>query len=296
MKRLFLFAAYNKGQEISQTLIDYLNFVSKLGDIVLCFDSDVSKTELRKLSNISNILHVFAERHGEYDFGSYKRAYQWAEHNKLLSKYDYIYLVNDSVYCLRLSEYLLQNIESTKDDLIGMVKYADCQTPEHMQSWFMGISKKVATADFMSEFMGNITKQNSKINIVLKYEIMFSRIIINHGFKMSAIIGKAHDTTTVYKKPYVVLNEGVPFVKKKSIQYIVDINRLNLYADSVDVVNNIKTDVIKNGIKIKPNKYACVYKLSVFGVPVFKKLMSHDTKATKGFIFGIPVYKTVDEK
>ena len=50
-KRLFLFAAYNKGAEISQTLIDYLNFLSPLGDIVLCFDSDVSKSELKKLNS-----------------------------------------------------------------------------------------------------------------------------------------------------------------------------------------------------------------------------------------------------
>ena len=295
MKRLFLFAAYNKGKEISQTLIDYLNFVSKLGDIVLCFDCDVSKSELTKLKDIPNILYISNVRHGEYDFGSYKRAYKWAEDKKLLSKYDYTYLVNDSVYCLRLPEYMLNKLESTKDDLIGMLKYADCQTPEHIQSWFMGISKKVATAKFMSEFMHGITKQDTKINIILRYEIMFSRVIINHGFNMSALVPNAHDTTIVYKNPYAVLNDGVPFVKKKSIQYIGDINRLVLYSENDEIAENIKKDVEANGIKIKPSRYTRFYLLSVFGIPVFKKLISNDKRAIKGYLFGIPLYKKINE-
>lgn len=293
MKRLFLFAAYNKGQEINETLIDYLENVSNLGDIVLCFDSDVSKTELKKLAHIPNILHVDAVRHMEYDFGSYKRAYQWAEHNKILSKYDYVYFVNDSVYCLGLPEYMLSALESTKDDLIGMVKYADCQTPEYMQSWFMGISKRVAKADFISKFIDDITKQTNKNDIVLKYEIMFSRMIVNHGFKMSAVIPRAHDTTIVYKRPYALLNDGVPFIKKKAIQYIGDMSRLVLYAQSEKIAKNICDDAVKSGIEIKPNKYRCVYKLAVFGIPVFKKMLSNDNKSAKGYLFGVPLFKVI---
>ena len=292
-KRLFLFAAYNKGAEISQTLIDYLNFLSPLGDIVLCFDSDVSKSELKKLNSIKNILHISSVRHGEYDFGSYKRAYSWAQKNKLLSKYDWTYLVNDSVYCLRFPEYILSGLESENKDLIGMVKYKDFQTPEHVQSWFMGISAKVANSEFMSEFMNNISKEKTKENIVLKYEVMFSRVILNRGFKMATMVPEAHDTTIVYKNPYALLNEGVPFVKKKSIRHIMNINRLFLYSDSEIIARNIKAAVEKNGTKINSDRYICIYKLTVLGIPVFKKIATYDMRAYKGVLFGIPLYKAV---
>lgn len=292
-KRLFLFAAYNKGAEISQTLIDYLTFLSPLGDIVLCFDSDVSKSELKKLNSIKNILHILSVRHGEYDFGSYKRAFSWAQKNKLLSKYDWTYLVNDSVYCLRLPEYILSDLESEKKDLIGMVKYKDFQTPEHVQSWFMGISAKVANSEFMSEFMNNISKEKNKENIVLKYEVMFSRVILNRGFQMVTLVPDAHNTTIVYKNPYSLLNDGAPFVKKKSIQHIMNINRLFLYSDSESVTNHIKADVEKNGIKINSDRYICIYKLAVFGIPVFKKIATYDMRAYKGVFLGIPLYKAV---
>ncbi|MBO7508698.1 MAG: hypothetical protein J6T57_00250 [Alphaproteobacteria bacterium] len=295
MNRLFLFAAYNKNDKISKTLLDYLELISKLGDIILCFDSDVSKAELKKLGNISHILHVSGVRHGEYDFGSYKRAYQYAASNKLLAKYEYIYLVNDSVYCLNLPEYLLTDLEQTKNDLLGMVKYADAQTPEYMQSWFLGITSRVATADFMAEFMNNITRQTNKNDIVLKYEIMFSRIIVNHGFKMSATIPWAHDTTIVYKNPYSVLNGNVPFVKKKAIRYIGDLNRLALYAASDKIVKNIIDDVTTQGIQMETNRYRCAYKLAVFGLPVFRRMLDYNDRVAKGYLFGVRVYKSIRE-
>lgn len=293
--RLFLFAAYNKQEYISDTLIDYLNFLSRYGDIVLCFDSDVSKTELNKLKNIKNILYVLAGRHGEYDFGSYKRTYQYAYDTKLLNKYDWCYFVNDSVYCLNMPEYLLKDIESKGADLVGMVKYRDCQTPEHIQSWFMGISKKIANAEFMHDFINGISRQQKKIDIILKYEIMFSRIIINQGFKMASFVPHAHNTTTVYKNPYALLNYGVPFIKKKAVQYMRDINRAVLYASGENIVDNIKKDIVQNKIQIIPNTYYRAYKLSVFGIPVFKKMKAFDNFATKGYLFGIPIYKSVIE-
>ena len=39
-----------------------------------------------------------ATRHSEYDFGSYKRAYNWAQENLDTAEYEFVYLVNDSVY------------------------------------------------------------------------------------------------------------------------------------------------------------------------------------------------------
>ena len=65
-KRLFLFAAYNKGAEISQTLIDYLTFLSPLGDIVISIgkkapikviNSTLPFIELN--NNIDNGTHCF---------------------------------------------------------------------------------------------------------------------------------------------------------------------------------------------------------------------------------------------
>ena len=95
-KRLFLFAGFNAQHIIDDALVYYVRALSKCGDVVLCMDSDCSDAELQKLAPY--VLHATAQRHGEYDFGSYKRAYMYATDTGILDKYDFVYMVNDSVY------------------------------------------------------------------------------------------------------------------------------------------------------------------------------------------------------
>ena len=96
--RLFIFASYDRDGIIDETLLYYLRALSELGDIIFTMDNDISSTELDKVKKIPNVISATASRHGEYDFGSYKRGYEYAEKNNLLKDYKFIYLVNDSVF------------------------------------------------------------------------------------------------------------------------------------------------------------------------------------------------------
>ena len=86
MKRLFLFAGYDRDGIVDDSLLWYLKSLSGLGDIVFVMDNDATDVEIEKVRQIPNVLYANAVRHGEYDFGSYKRAYIWARDNKLLEK------------------------------------------------------------------------------------------------------------------------------------------------------------------------------------------------------------------
>ena len=95
-KRLFLFAGYNAKGVIDDALVHYVNSLEKFGDIVLVMDSNCTETELKKVQK--QCVYTAATRPGEYDFGSYKRAYIWACENLKIADYDFVYMVNDSVY------------------------------------------------------------------------------------------------------------------------------------------------------------------------------------------------------
>ena len=140
-KRLFLFAGYDADGIIDDSLILYVGALSKLGDVVLCMDSDCNKSQVAKLKPF--VLYAAAQRHGEYDFGSYKRAYVWARDNLDLSKYDFVYMVNDSVYgpLFPLKPYF-EKMESQNTDAFGLVKNTKASHP-HIQSWFIGMRKSV---------------------------------------------------------------------------------------------------------------------------------------------------------
>ena len=140
-KRLFLFAGYDTDGVIDDAMILYIRALAKHGDIVFCMDSNAKKTEVSKLKNF--VIYAMAKRHGEYDFGSYKRAYQYARDKKILNNYDHIYLVNDSVFgpLFDIKQTLL-NMESTKTDATGMVVAAH-KTHRYMESWFVRVNKKI---------------------------------------------------------------------------------------------------------------------------------------------------------
>ena len=120
-------------------------------------------------------------RHGEYDFGSYKRAYIWSTENLNLADYDFIYMINDSVYgpLYDLTPYL-KRLESSQSDAFGLVKNPHRKHP-HIQSWFIGLRPTAFTAKWFDTFMHGITKQKSKGLITREYEQGLTKLIMQHN-------------------------------------------------------------------------------------------------------------------
>lgn len=96
MKRLILFAGYDKDGILDEYVLFYLKELHKFADIIYVADCEMATSELSKITPYT--IHAIAQRHGEYDFGSYKRAFIYAKENKLLQGYDELFLCNDSVY------------------------------------------------------------------------------------------------------------------------------------------------------------------------------------------------------
>jgi lipopolysaccharide biosynthesis protein len=209
-KRLFLFAGYNQKNLVDDALVYYVKELATCGDIVLVMDCDCPQSELNKISHIP--LHTLASRHGEYDFGSYKHAYIWAKENLNLNEYDYIYLVNDSVYgpMFPIQQYLEQ-MESLPDAAFGIVGNPHKHHP-HIQSWFIGIRPCVFTTAWFDEFMCTITRLKDKGTITRKYEQGFSKMIIDNGQTWSCLYTVARrGVYNLVKKLYI---KKMPFMKR----------------------------------------------------------------------------------
>lgn len=260
-KRLFLFASYDKENKISDELLYYLNSLSDIGDIIFVMDNPVEKEELNKIKKIKNILFYNCERHGEYDFGSYKRGYEWAKSKNILKNYDWIYFVNDSVYMLSSPEQKIIYLENQNSDFIGMYSYQAENIPEHIQSWFVGISKKIYKEKFFIDFIENISKQKSKKDIINKYEIGLSQLLLRNGYKSSVVkTGKDIDDTRT--QPVEILKSGIPFIKRAALQYVSEPNILYPYTTNYGLVDKI----ITHGITKK--SYRNIFNISLFGIPV----------------------------
>ena len=233
-KRLFLFAGYDKDGIIDDALVHYARAVSEFGDIVLCMDSDCKASELKKVQKYC--VHTIGTRHGEYDFGSYKRAYIWATENLNLSNYNFVYLINDSVYgpLYDLAPYF-SKMESGTFDAFGLVKKPHHDHP-HIQSWFIGLRPSIFMTDWFDNFMRNITKLKSKGLITREYEHGLSRAITAHNLTWACLYTVKN--RGIYNHVKKLYRARMPFIKKLSFtRHNGSLGRQILY-----VLNHIDDD------------------------------------------------------
>lgn len=210
IKRLFLFAGYDKDGIIDDSLVYYVKHLSLFGDVVLFTDCDCSAQELDKVK--SYCMYASAARHGEYDFGSYKRAYLWATKNLNLQDYDFVYLVNDSVYgpFFDLGKYF-QEMESWNSDAFGMVDKIGGHGP-HIQSWFIGMRPSVFLSAWFDEFIKSVKHEQKKSDVAVIYETGFSRKLNAHKIPYKCIYSVRG--RGVYNKVRALYNKKMPFMKK----------------------------------------------------------------------------------
>lgn len=219
-KRLAIFASYDSKEKINDYVIYYLKELSKVSDIIFVADNFLSETEKEKIHSLT--IHIIAERHGEYDFGSYKRGYMWADKDNILNHYGQLIFCNDSVFG---PFYSFGSIFSAMEkrpaiDFWGifMVKAKteeeqNIRKKDHAQSYFMVFTHKIMTSMRFRNFMRGITKLRNKEDIIKEYEIGLSQALINEGFRCDGYM-KGTDNAPHKKNALKLINTGFPFLKK----------------------------------------------------------------------------------
>ena len=264
-KRLFLFAAYDRDGIVDDALLYYLRALSELGDIIVVMDNDAAPAELRRITAIPNVIHATATRHGEYDFGSYKRAYQYARGARLLKKYDWLYLVNDSVFgpLFPLSGLLTRMEAEYQNNAFGMSGTTDSDIrrsyPFHIQSWFVGLSAATYRAPWFDAFMESITHLPTKDEIVWRYEIGLSRHLMGAGIRIGRVDPNA-SCTDIYARGYI---QTLPFVKKLAIRNIPSLDELVRLMPS-DLQAPFLAAVARHALHKNTHYWRAIWKLKLF--------------------------------
>ncbi len=213
-KRLFLIAGYDAQNIADESLLYLVQSMAKCGDVILFMDSNCDKNQLSKFDSFC--IYADAEHHGEYDFGSYKRTYQYAKENDILNNYDFLYLINDSVYGpLYDIEPYLEEMESAGTDAFGLVCNPHPEHP-HIQSWFIGMQKSVFLSPWFDEFILSVKKLSDKGSITKVYEHGFSKLITANGLKWTClykISGRG-----IYNNIKKLYKQKLPFIKKSSFK------------------------------------------------------------------------------
>lgn len=211
MKRLAIFAFYNEKGFINDYVVTYLKYLKEVCDsIIFVADNEPDVKELGKIYPL--VSHIESYRHGEYDFGSYKIGYKYAEDHYLLEDTDELILCNDSCFCVDSLKTVFDKMSKSCSDFWAMT--ASNEYEPHLQSFFLVIKKNLFNSDVFTCYLENVKHLESFLEIVNTYEIPLKKNFESKGFKGNSFI-KAPKKYNPTFFPTKCLKAGMPLIKRK---------------------------------------------------------------------------------
>ena len=276
MNNIAIFAHYDKDNLIDDYVVYYLEQLKKIcKNIIFVSDCNLSREQISKIENI--VTYSITQKHGEYDFGSYKRGFKLAKQKNLLEQADNLILCNDSCYGpFYPFEEIFKTMDSKNCDFWGITQNINrinktdypCNEAnnQHIQSYFMVLKKQVFKSLIFEDFIEAIAAQPDKETIIVKYEIGLTAQLCQAGFKFD----------TIFDKPIIYYNlvdlseidtKYSIFMKKETLRQIYFIKLLENWFNKLKINKVYPIKFIKENFKrnrsIKDFKFAFVKKCIV---------------------------------
>lgn len=182
-KNAAIFAAFSEDGIVPEYVIDYLKKLKKIApNIIYVTDNPIKRGEIKKLTPY--ITHLTAYRHGEYDWGSYKRGLQTLQKN---DSFDKLILANDSTLPLAASFHpILEKMEQDNANLYGIT--ANTDGTYHLQSYFLVLNRNAWQSPAFNSYLNAVRKEKDGLTVAYRYEVPFTQYMEKNGFKSAAYI------------------------------------------------------------------------------------------------------------
>ena len=231
MNRIAIFAHYDKNNSIQDYVVYYLSELHKFAEkIIFVSDSDVLPEELKKIESI--VYHSIVGRHGEYDFGSYKRGFLYAKDNGLLKDCEELIFANDSCYApLYPFDNMFSEMSAKPLDFWGVTfsdsgikdtnEDTECRRFNHLQSYFFVFKPQVFNSEIFYNFITTVKKEETKQEIVIKYEMGMTHLLEERGFKYDFYCKLCKIVPSAHAAAYIglVKKDKSPFLKREITLY-----------------------------------------------------------------------------
>lgn len=179
MKRLCLFAHFDKDNIVDEYVLFYLRDIRKVADrIVFVSTSSLNSETISRLKNICD--SVIIRKNEGYDFASWQTALK----SETLKDFDELILCNDSVYGPLLPlEQVFSAMRGESCDFWGITSSYDIAY--HIQSYFLVFKKTVLDSGVFQKFWESTNIPQSKKEVIKLCEIGLSQTLLSAGFKAS---------------------------------------------------------------------------------------------------------------
>ena len=285
MKRIAVFAHYDKNSKIRDYVVTYLKGLKEVSDkIIFVSDCYIDEAELLKIKNYINF--SICLKHGEYDFGSYKRGFLCAKENNLLTDCDELIFCNDSCYApiFPFSE-MFKQMEEKDIDFWGPIQNSGLSnTKKHIQSFFLIFRPQVFNSDVFKNFINSIKRIPDKRQIIETYECGTTKLLENVGFKWDVYsdLSKTYNNAYLFlykelikKEKYCFLKRTIPNFKARIFVY-----RLKSFIEQNTQYdyNLIQNDINHCNPKISISLFLVMFYKYIFKFRFCNKYKKEDSK------------------
>jgi len=183
MNRICVFAHYDRDNMVDQYVLRYLEGLRKVTQhIIFVSTSRLGAHDIKVLERVCGL--VITRENVGYDFMSWQVGLESVTD---IASYDELILCNDSVYGpLYPLDKIFDKMAKRACDFWGIT--ADADKAFHLQSYFLVFRKNLMATDAFKSFWRSIIPEQSKKEIIEKYEIGLTDTLVKQGFKPAVLI------------------------------------------------------------------------------------------------------------
>lgn len=233
MKRLVIYATYNKSGIVDDYIVYMLDQLNNFSDAVIVVSNNFYLPEEK--AKLKYASRIYERDDVGYDVGGFSYVINKLWENGEINNYDELILLNDSIFGPFYSLQELFDEMERRDpelDFWGITKRGksdfdggDSIFPEHLQIYFYVFRKRLLhSSDFREYWSGIINKVTDFRSAIVNYEFEFTKYFQIRGYKWESYCGCNEFITQNPRynlSPYhygmydLIKNERCPFLKRK---------------------------------------------------------------------------------
>lgn len=242
-KRMGIYVHYDKDNIISaddeKTVAYFSEFFDEFHFVT---NSKLAEEELGKIRGY--VQSVTCRENIGLDFGGWRQKLLQLG-REYVTSFDEVVLLNNSFYKPVYDiKKMFNDMSNRKVDFWGVTIFPYSPDgsyiqkpyiPEHLQSYFMVFHDSVIQSDVFWDFWEAMPEYESFIDVVANCESQFTRILADAGFRYEPYIKETYYISKFlnnyripYEKPVSLVLLKDPFIKKKCIQYMDEMERIKL--------------------------------------------------------------------
>ncbi|MNW34176.1 Rhamnan synthesis protein F [compost metagenome] len=180
MKRVGVFAHYDKDGKLSKNTLTILQQLERVCDRIIMVSTKLNYDEIKLLP--AKVECHIRDNIG-YDFYSYKYGIEQIDNIYI---YDQLLLMNDSFFVSSKFdiEKIMGHVDNSNYEICGLID--SYQFNYHVQTFFVVIKKEAFFSVWFKQFWDSVTVLDTKIEIIFNYEIGLSQSAISHSLMVGS--------------------------------------------------------------------------------------------------------------